>query len=103
MSDTAKTLTARADIGVVGMAVMGSKLARNLASREGDRVAVYSPERTRTLVAEHPEAGFVAAESIEDFVASLTRPRTAIVRPVGATSRLSGRRGLRRGLTRISE
>ncbi|PPF84668.1 hypothetical protein C5E07_03855, partial [Pseudoclavibacter sp. RFBJ3] len=50
-----------ANIGVVGMAVMGSNLARNLASREGNTVAVYnrSPERTRTLVAEHPEAGFV--------------------------------------------
>jgi len=60
---------------------MGSNLARNLASREGNTVAVYnrSPQRTRTLVQEHPEAGFVASESIEDFVASLTRPRTAII------------------------
>ena len=45
MSDTA---TATANIGVVGLAVMGSNLARNLASREGNTVAVYnrSPERT---------------------------------------------------------
>jgi 6-phosphogluconate dehydrogenase len=73
--------TARANIGVVGMAVMGSNLARNLASREGNTVAVYnrSPERTRALVAGHPEAGFVASESIDDFVASLARPRTAII------------------------
>jgi len=70
-----------ANIGVVGLAVMGSNLARNLASREGNTVAVYnrSPERTRTLVEQHPEAGFVASESIEDFVASLTKPRTAII------------------------
>jgi 6-phosphogluconate dehydrogenase len=70
-----------ANIGVVGLAVMGSNLARNLASREGNTVAVYnrSPERTRKLVEEHPEAGFVASESIEDFVASLSRPRTAII------------------------
>jgi 6-phosphogluconate dehydrogenase len=70
-----------ANIGVVGLAVMGSNLARNLASREGNTVAVYnrSPERTRTLVEEHPEAGFVASESIEDFAASLSRPRTAII------------------------
>jgi len=30
----------QANIGVVGLAVMGSNLARNLASREGNRVAV---------------------------------------------------------------
>src|SRR3954465_10458622 len=72
---------ATANIGVVGLAVMGSNLARNLASREGNTVAVYnrSPQRTQTLVEEHPEAGFVASESIEDFVASLTKPRTAII------------------------
>ncbi len=78
---TAAPTTATANIGVIGLAVMGSNLARNLASREGNTVAVYnrSPERTRTLVAEHPEAGFVASERIEDFVASLSRPRTAII------------------------
>ncbi|WP_248283495.1 NADP-dependent phosphogluconate dehydrogenase [Cryobacterium arcticum] len=60
---------------------MGSNLARNLASREGNTVAVYnrSPERTRLLLDEHPEAGFVASEAIEDFVASLKTPRTAII------------------------
>ncbi|MGO2660740.1 MAG: NADP-dependent phosphogluconate dehydrogenase [Mycetocola reblochoni] len=70
-----------ANIGVIGLAVMGSNLARNLASREGNTVAVYnrSPERTRTLIAEHPEAGFVASEDIDDFVASLQKPRTAII------------------------
>lgn len=74
-------VTATANIGVVGLAVMGSNLARNLASREGNKVAVYnrSPERTRLLVDEHPEAGFVASETIEDFVASLSKPRTAII------------------------
>jgi 6-phosphogluconate dehydrogenase len=73
--------SAVANIGVVGLAVMGSNLARNLASREGNTVAVYnrSPQRTRTLVADHPEAGFVASETIEAFVASLQKPRTAIV------------------------
>ncbi|TFB84172.1 NADP-dependent phosphogluconate dehydrogenase [Cryobacterium algoricola] len=60
---------------------MGSNLARNLASREGNTVAVYNRSyvRTQTLMTEHPEAGFVASETIEDFVASLSRPRTAII------------------------
>ena len=71
----------QANIGVVGLAVMGSNLARNLAGREGNTVAVYnrSPARTDALTSEHPEAGFVAAKSVEEFAASLTRPRTAIV------------------------
>ncbi len=71
----------RANIGVIGLAVMGSNLARNLASREGNTVAVYnrSPERTDTLLKEHGDVGFIASKSIEDFVASLSKPRTAII------------------------
>ncbi|MBF4634711.1 NADP-dependent phosphogluconate dehydrogenase [Agreia pratensis] len=80
MSDTSSS-TATANIGVVGLAVMGSNLARNLASREGNTVAVYnrSPERTDLLTSEHPEAEFVASKTIEEFVASLQKPRTAII------------------------
>ncbi|KAB1643242.1 NADP-dependent phosphogluconate dehydrogenase [Gulosibacter chungangensis] len=80
-TDSAQTGVAAANIGVVGLAVMGANLARNLASREGNTVAVFnrSPERTRTLVSEHPEAGFVPSETIADFAASLQRPRTAII------------------------
>ncbi|MGF1957860.1 NAD(P)-binding domain-containing protein, partial [Enterococcus casseliflavus] len=56
-------------MGVVGLAVMGSNLARNLASREGNTVAVFnrSADKTEHLVAEHPEAEFVASFSYEDF------------------------------------
>jgi 6-phosphogluconate dehydrogenase len=77
----AESGVAQANIGVVGLAVMGSNLARNLASREGNTVAVYnrSVERTNLLTTEHPEAGFIAAETIDDFVASLAKPRTAII------------------------
>jgi 6-phosphogluconate dehydrogenase len=73
--------TQQANIGVIGLAVMGSNLARNLASREGNTVAVFNRTTARTdaLVAEHPGAGFVAAGTIDDFVASLARPRTAII------------------------
>ncbi|MFD7074212.1 NADP-dependent phosphogluconate dehydrogenase [Nocardioides sp. NPDC059952] len=71
----------RANIGVVGLAVMGSNLARNLASREGNAVAVYNRTYARTdeLITEHPEAGFLASETIDDFVATLAKPRTAII------------------------
>jgi len=70
-----------AQIGVTGLAVMGRNLARNLA-RNGYIVAVHnrSVGRTRSLVADHGGEGtFVPAESVEDFVASLTVPRTIIV------------------------
>lgn len=72
---------AKANIGVVGLAVMGSNLARNLASRKGNTVAVYNRtySRTQELLTEHPEAGLIASESIDDFVASLATPRTAII------------------------
>jgi len=71
----------QANIGVVGLAVMGSNLARNLASREGNTVAVFnrSPGRTDELLEEHPEAGFVAAKAYQEFADSLSTPRTAII------------------------
>jgi 6-phosphogluconate dehydrogenase len=71
----------QANIGVVGMAVMGSNLARNLASREGNTVAIFnrSFEKTQTVLDEHPEAGFLPAHTYEEFAASLSKPRTAII------------------------
>jgi 6-phosphogluconate dehydrogenase len=72
---------AAADIGVTGLAVMGRNLARNLA-RHDYAVALHnrSPERTRSLVAEHGDEGrFIPSESMADFVASLRRPRAIIV------------------------
>ena len=71
----------KADIGVTGLAVMGRNLARNLA-RHGHVVALHnrSPERTRSLVKEHGDEGtFIPSEPIQDFVASLERPRAIIV------------------------
>jgi 6-phosphogluconate dehydrogenase len=70
-----------AQIGVTGLAVMGRNLARNLA-RHGYRVALHNRtfERTRSLVAEHGDEGtFLPSESIQDFVASLARPRAIII------------------------
>ncbi|WP_210479463.1 NADP-dependent phosphogluconate dehydrogenase [Naasia sp. SYSU D00948] len=77
MADT----TAQANIGVVGLAVMGSNLARNLASREGNRVAVYNRtwERTEGVVEAFPDAEFIPARTMEEFAASLKKPRAAII------------------------
>jgi len=74
-----------ANIGVVGLAVMGSNLARNLASREGNTVAVYNRTyaRTEELISEHGHettaGGFLAAKTVDEFVDSLSKPRTAII------------------------
>ncbi|MFC5938844.1 NADP-dependent phosphogluconate dehydrogenase [Corynebacterium choanae] len=70
-----------AHIGVVGLAVMGSNIARNFA-RNGHTVAVYnrSYDKTERLVADHGNEGtFVPAATIEEFVASLQRPRRALI------------------------
>ncbi len=72
-----------ADIGVYGLGVMGANLARNLA-RNGYRVAVTNRSigRTNKLMAAHgggDEGTFIPSESVEDFVASLERPRVAII------------------------
>jgi len=80
MTESTST-TGTADIGVTGLAVMGSNLARNLA-RNGFVTAVHnrSHAKTTALVDEHGSEGtFVPSESMADFVASLRRPRTAIV------------------------
>ncbi|ROS78969.1 NADP-dependent phosphogluconate dehydrogenase [Cellulomonas sp. PhB143] len=74
-------MTARAQIGVTGLAVMGRNLARNFA-RHGYTVAVHnrSSAKTQSLVAEHGDDGdFVPSESMEDFVASLERPRKVVI------------------------
>ena len=76
------TTTPSANIGVIGLAVMGSNLARNLARRKGNVVAVWnrSAERTRELIEQHGKEGhFVPSETIDAFVASLKKPRTAII------------------------
>ncbi|AWG03784.1 NADP-dependent phosphogluconate dehydrogenase [Trueperella pyogenes] len=73
--------TAIADIGVTGLGVMGANLARNLA-RNGFKVAVHNRSigRTQRLIADHGAEGeFFPAESVENFVASLSTPRVAII------------------------
>ncbi|MGB3414642.1 MAG: NADP-dependent phosphogluconate dehydrogenase [Microbacteriaceae bacterium] len=71
----------QANIGVVGLAVMGSNLARNFASRVGNRVAIFNRtwEKTAELAADHPEANFITATDYASFAAALQKPRTAII------------------------
>ncbi|MGN7131680.1 NADP-dependent phosphogluconate dehydrogenase [Rhodococcoides corynebacterioides] len=79
--DTSDGSTPLAPIGVTGLAVMGSNLARNFA-RRGHVVAVHnrSSAKTTALIENHGSEGtFVPSESIEDFVASLEKPRRVVI------------------------
>ncbi|WP_445269754.1 NADP-dependent phosphogluconate dehydrogenase [Streptomyces sp. DSM 41634] len=73
--------TSTAQIGVTGLAVMGSNLARNFA-RNGFTVAVHNrtAAKTTALVEEFGHEGsFVAAESAKEFVDALERPRRIVI------------------------
>jgi 6-phosphogluconate dehydrogenase len=70
-----------AHIGVTGLAVMGANLARNIA-RHGVPTAVHNRTTARTkefLEAHGHEGDFTGAETVEEFVAALERPRRIIV------------------------
>lgn len=67
-------------IGVVGMAVMGKNLALNIESRD-NTVAIFNRtgSKTKAVVEEHPDKKLVPSYKIEDFVASLEKPRRIIM------------------------
>ena len=74
-------MSAEANVGVVGLAAMGGSLARNLA-HHGNKVAVFNRSygRTEKLMNEHGSEGeFFPAKTLEEFVDSLVKPRTAII------------------------
>ena len=74
-------MTDLANVGVIGMAVMGSNLARNLA-HHGHRVAIYNrtTAKTNAVMAEHgTEGDFRPAVDLPEFVASLEQPRRIII------------------------
>ncbi|GAB3844368.1 NADP-dependent phosphogluconate dehydrogenase [Nesterenkonia populi] len=70
-----------ADIGVTGLAVMGANLARNFA-RNGYTVALHnrSVARTDALINSYGSEGeFVRAETLQELVESLERPRRVLI------------------------
>ena len=70
-----------AQIGVTGLAVMGSNIARNFA-RHGYTVALHnrSIAKTDALLAQHGSDGnFVRSETIAEFLAALQRPRRVLI------------------------
>ncbi|MFC4031111.1 NADP-dependent phosphogluconate dehydrogenase [Streptomyces polygonati] len=74
-------MTEKADIGVTGLAVMGSNLARNFA-RHGFTVALHNRTKAKTdaLIKDHGDEGdFVPTTTAEEFVAALERPRRLLI------------------------
>ena len=75
-------MTATADAGVIGMAVMGRNLAKNIESR-GNTVAIYNRTWAVTeevMQWEHGKnARFVPAKELKDFVAAIKRPRRIVI------------------------
>ncbi|AUH45713.1 6-phosphogluconate dehydrogenase, decarboxylating [Chlamydia psittaci RD1] len=68
---------AGADIGLIGLAVMGKNLVLNMIDH-GFSVSVYnrSPEKTREFLQEHSQSPELQGhEKLESFVRSLKRPR----------------------------
>ena len=70
-----------AQIGVTGLAVMGSNIARNFA-HHGYTVALHnrSVAKTDALLEQHGSEGkFVRSETIEEFLAALEKPRRVLI------------------------
>ena len=67
---------ATSDFGMIGLAVMGSNLALNIADH-GFSVAAWNrePDRTDAFLAANPGKPLHGTKSLEEFVAALSRPR----------------------------
>ncbi len=77
----AATQQATAQIGVTGLGVMGRNLARNFA-RHGYTVALHNRTASRTtdMVSQFVDEGtFVPAQSAQEFVQALERPRRLVI------------------------
>jgi 6-phosphogluconate dehydrogenase len=74
-----------AQVGMIGLAVMGENLARNI-ERNGYSVAVYNrppsrdePDRVTKFMEENAGKRFIGTRTPEEFVKSLERPRKIIL------------------------
>lgn len=72
----------KSDIGLIGLAVMGQNLALNIADH-GFQISVYNrtASKTEEFVNANPNTpgGLVGSPTLEEFIASLERPRKIII------------------------
>ena len=71
-----------ADVGLVGLGVMGQNLALNMADH-GFTVAVYNrtTQVTQAFLGKHPDTpgGLIGCESVDNLVRAVKRPRKIVV------------------------
>src|SRR3954447_6074774 len=70
-----------ADIGLIGLAVMGENLALNIADH-GFKVAVYNRTTDvmkKFIARENPPGGLVGCETVKELVAAVKSPRKFII------------------------
>src|SRR6476619_7887563 len=73
--------TATADVGLIGLAVMGENLALNIADH-GYKVAVYNRTTDvmkKFIARENPPGGLVGCETVVQLVQAIKRPRKFII------------------------
>src|SRR5919205_3364599 len=82
---TPEQTTKTAQVGMIGLAVMGENLARNI-ERNGYSVAVYNrppgkdePDRVTKFMEENAGKQFIGTRTPEEFVKALERPRKIIL------------------------
>lgn len=70
----------KAEIGVIGMAVMGKNLALNI-ERNGHTVAIFNRTgaKTEKVMADHPDKNFIPSYDLASFVQSIAQPRKIIL------------------------
>lgn len=68
------------DIGVIGLGVMGTNLARNIA-RKGFAVSVYNrtAEKTEDVIKKFGHEGLRGTRTIKELIASLQHPRIVVL------------------------
>ncbi|MGV3623303.1 MAG: NADP-dependent phosphogluconate dehydrogenase [Archangium sp.] len=69
-----------ADIGLIGLAVMGQNLALNIADH-GYKIAVFNRTAsvTEAFVKDTPHANVIPAKELKDFVQSIKHPRRIVI------------------------
>src|SRR6187455_922482 len=71
---------ASADVGLIGLAVMGENLALNIADHGFD-IAVYNrtTKVTQDFVAREKNPRLIACETLQSFLAALKKPRKILI------------------------
>jgi len=70
----------KSKIGLIGLGVMGTNLARNIADK-GHKISVYNRtvETMHEVVEKHGSENFVGFETLKEFVESLETPRKILI------------------------